>query len=112
MRCCAATLAPDGSSSAASPAVLADAQRDAGLAGHQIAWMTGTSAFSLSDSQKGALGDFLDAGGGTIMYVPFGMHDTLDGHTAYKALSYMPATSLNLAANIILFALTRTPMPQ
>jgi len=164
------------------------------LAGHQIAWMTGTSAFSLSDSQKGALGDFLDAGGslvvnavggsrafnrsargllselssgrkmkigfvgsdspimtgkagdfrgaplerlertkawrmiepspgppvrvyldaggGTIMYVPFGMHDTLDGHTAYKALSYMPATSLNLAANIILFALTRTPTPQ
>ena len=36
---------------------------------------------------------------------PYGIHDTLDGHTAWEAVSYMPATARPLAVNVILAAL-------
>jgi hypothetical protein len=34
-----------------------------------------------------------------------GIQDTLDGHTANNAKSYLPATARDLAANVVLFAL-------
>jgi hypothetical protein len=43
------------------------------------------------------------------IFCPYGIHDTLDGHTAAKAHSYMPATARDLAANIILTALMERP---
>jgi len=41
-----------------------------------------------------------------VAYLRFGMHDTLDGHTAYNAKSYMPPAAMDIAANIALYAKT------
>lgn len=38
-----------------------------------------------------------------------GIHDTLDGHTAYGARSYMPDTARDLAANVVLYAYAGKP---
>jgi len=38
------------------------------------------------------------------VYAPFGIHDTLDGHTAHAALSYLPGAAMDVAANIVLYA--------
>lgn len=38
-----------------------------------------------------------------------GIHDTLDGHTAFGAKSYMPETARDLAANIVLYAYAGKP---
>jgi hypothetical protein len=37
---------------------------------------------------------------------PWGVHDTLDGHTAYGAMSYMPDSARDIGANIVLYAMT------
>ncbi|HDY64983.1 MAG TPA: DUF4159 domain-containing protein [Phycisphaerae bacterium] len=39
----------------------------------------------------------------SVIYVRNGIHDTLDGHTAYGARSYMPSSAQDLAANIVLY---------
>lgn len=39
-----------------------------------------------------------------VLYGPYGIHDTLDGHTAYAALSYMPGSAMDIAANVVLYA--------
>ncbi|MFB3892757.1 MAG: DUF4159 domain-containing protein [Phycisphaerae bacterium] len=44
-----------------------------------------------------------------VIFCKYGLHDTLDGHTAYKAFSYMPSTARDLAANIVLTALMSKP---
>ena len=41
-----------------------------------------------------------------VIYLPFGVHDTLDGHTAHGARSYMPASARAIAANVVLYAMT------
>jgi hypothetical protein len=41
------------------------------------------------------------------IYAPFGLHDTLDGHTAYGAASFMPPTARRAAENVLLYALAR-----
>ena len=46
------------------------------------------------------------------IYVRHGIHDTLDGHTAYGARSYMPSSARDLAANIVLYALAGKPSPK
>jgi len=33
------------------------------------------------------------------------VHDTMDGHTGYGAISYMPADSLDIASNVALYSL-------
>ena len=38
------------------------------------------------------------------MYAPYGIHDTLDGHTACKAMSYLPSSAMDIAANVVLYA--------
>ncbi len=162
---------------------------DGGLAGHDLAWMTGTEKFKLTEAQVAALRKYLD-GGGTlfvnavggsdafnraaeemieqvldgkdvatgyamgasplmtgkagefrgpritklertrawkrisrtppagavvaytakgrilVVHAPFGIHDTLDGHTAHGARGYMPDTARELAANVVLYALS------
>ncbi len=40
-----------------------------------------------------------------VAMLRFGMHDTMDGHTAYNAQSYMPTSALDIAANIALCAM-------
>ena len=164
------------------------------LAGHHLAWMTGSDAFTLSDGQIRALRAYLD-GGGTLfvnalggsrafaesaekmldevfanvdvlagnaspvspvmtgrcgefrglpltglertlkwrntrdapaapvkayhhagramaIYAPFGVHDTLDGHAAHGARSYMPPSARQIAANVVLCALMAKPAPK
>jgi hypothetical protein len=39
-----------------------------------------------------------------VAYLRFGVHDTLDGHTAYDAKSYMPSAAGDIASNIVLYA--------
>jgi hypothetical protein len=39
-----------------------------------------------------------------VIHAPFGIHDTLDGHTAAGARSYMPDAARDLAANVVLLA--------
>jgi len=34
---------------------------------------------------------------------PFGIHDTLDGHTGHGALSYLPGSAADIAENIVLY---------
>jgi len=50
-----------------------------------------------------------------VVEAPFGIHDTLDGHAAHGAMSYMPRSAQDLAANIVLTALAqarkRKPAP-
>lgn len=46
-----------------------------------------------------------------VAFLRFGMHDTLDGHTAYNAKSYMPPSARDIAANIVLSALVSKPGP-
>lgn len=41
-----------------------------------------------------------------------GIHDTLDGHTAFGAKSYMPDTARDLAANVVLYAYAGKPEPK
>ena len=38
------------------------------------------------------------------MYAPYGIHDTLDGHTGYKGQSYLPGSAMDIAANVVLYA--------
>jgi hypothetical protein len=38
-----------------------------------------------------------------------GIHDTLDGHTAFDAKSYMPDSARDLAANVVLYAYAGKP---
>jgi len=60
-----------------------------------------------------ASGEFLELyakGERTLaIYAPYGIHDTLDGHTAYSAYSFMPRSARDLAANIALYALMDKP---
>ncbi len=41
-----------------------------------------------------------------VIHGTLGIHDTLDGHTTYEAKSFMPKSSRELAANIVLYALS------
>ncbi len=43
------------------------------------------------------------------IFAPYGIHDTLDGHTAHGAQSYMPSAAADLAANVVLYALASAP---
>lgn len=52
---------------------------------------------------------FMRSGRILVIYAPYGIHDTLDGHTAYGAKSYMPPAARDLAANIVLYALMEKP---
>ncbi len=51
---------------------------------------------------------------GRIMaiYAPNGIHDTLDGHTAHGAKSYMPKSARDIAANVVLYAMMDKPKPK
>ena len=49
------------------------------------------------------------AGRAVVIYAPFGVHDTLDGHTAHEAMSYMPTAARDIAANVVLYALMAKP---
>ena len=44
-----------------------------------------------------------------VIHATHGVHDTLDGHTAHGALSYMPDSARDIAANVVLYALTQKP---
>lgn len=44
-----------------------------------------------------------------VIYAPYGVHDTLDGHTAHAAFSYMPTSARDIAANVALISLLQTP---
>ncbi|MCK4574064.1 MAG: DUF4159 domain-containing protein, partial [candidate division Zixibacteria bacterium] len=46
-----------------------------------------------------------------VIYAPYGVHDTLDGHTAHGAFSYMPPAARDIAANIVLYSLIEKPAP-
>ncbi len=46
-----------------------------------------------------------------VIYAPYGVHDTLDGHTAHGAFSYMPQAARDIAANIVLYSLIEKPAP-
>lgn len=46
-----------------------------------------------------------------VIYAPYGIHDTLDGHAAHGMLSYMPNTARELAANIVLTAIMTPASP-
>lgn len=52
----------------------------------------------------------LGEGRALAIFMPFGVHDTLDGHTAYGAQSYMPSSAQSIAANVILYAMTANEM--
>jgi hypothetical protein len=41
-----------------------------------------------------------------IIYSPFGIHDTIDGHTAYGIFSYMPDSARKIAENVAIYAAT------
>jgi hypothetical protein len=46
-----------------------------------------------------------------IVFGPYGVHDTLDGHTAYGAMSYLPPVARDVAANVVLYALANSRRP-
>lgn len=163
------------------------------LAAHRLAWMTGSSSFSLTDEQLKALRAYLDGGGtlfinavggsdpfadaaedmleklfadtaaggvaagsgsplitgkcgefrgpplgklartrawekarpaprspvsvyrrhgrAVVIYARYGIHDTLDGHTAHGAYSYMPTSAREVAANVVLYSMMDKPKP-
>jgi len=55
---------------------------------------------------RGPMRAYRDKGRIVVIYAPYGIHDTLDGHTAWSARSYMPDTARDLAANVVLSALS------
>jgi hypothetical protein len=44
------------------------------------------------------------AGRIVAIFAPYGIHDTLDGHTAFGAMSYLPGPAMDIAANVVLYA--------
>ncbi len=48
-------------------------------------------------------------GRAVVIYARHGVHDTLDGHTAHGAFSYMPASAREIAANVVLHAIMKKP---
>ena len=53
------------------------------------------------------------AGRTVAIHANYGIHDTLDGHTAHDAMSYMPPSARDLAANVVLYALAQAaPTPK
>jgi hypothetical protein len=46
------------------------------------------------------------AGRSLVIHARLGIHDTLDGHTTWGAKSFMPDSARDLAANIVLYALS------
>lgn len=47
-----------------------------------------------------------------VVYCPYGIHDTLDGHTAYDAMSYLTMPALDIAENIALYAFVNSTSGQ
>jgi hypothetical protein len=46
-----------------------------------------------------------------IIFARNGVHDTIDGHTSWRGMSYMPGSAAQLAANIVLYATMDRPAP-
>lgn len=46
-----------------------------------------------------------------VIISTFGVHDTLDGHTAWSAMSFMPEDAGQIAANVVLYAMMEKPIP-
>lgn len=42
-----------------------------------------------------------------VILGPFGIHDTMDGHVAAEAVSYLPGSARSFGANIVLYALAK-----
>jgi len=57
------------------------------------------------EAPRGPLKIYRLKGRAAIIHGPWGIHDTLDGHTAHDARSYMPRSARDLAANVLLYAL-------
>jgi len=56
---------------------------------------------------------YRQAGRIVAIHAAYGIHDTLDGHTAHGAMSFMPPSARDLAANIVLYALAQaSPTPK
>lgn len=47
---------------------------------------------------------YLHKGRVAVIMADYGIHDTLDGHTAHKARSFMPPSARAIAANVVLYA--------
>lgn len=72
-----------------------------------------TRAWQRAADSKSGDGIQLMTEGNRILaiYSPYGLHDTLDGHMAFGAMSFMPTTARDLAANIVLYSLTDKTQP-
>jgi len=78
--------------------------------GPRIAGLERTKAFRLAVPEPPPPLQVCQVSGQTaIVLAANGIHDTLDGHTAHDARSYMPQSARNLAANVVLYALSRRP---
>jgi len=53
-----------------------------------------------------ALRVYVRGGRCLVVYARYGVHDTLDGHTTWGAKGYMPASARDIAANVVLYALS------
>ncbi|HUU23880.1 MAG TPA: DUF4159 domain-containing protein [Phycisphaerae bacterium] len=58
------------------------------------------------EAPPGPMRAYADKGRTVVVFAPYGIHDTLDGHTAWAARSYMPDSARDLAANVVLNALS------
>lgn len=75
--------------------------------GPQIKTLLRTKAWKTGEAKvAGAMVQVFEIGSRpAIFFCAYGIHDTLDGHTAHQAFSYLPSTSRDLSANIVLTAL-------
>ncbi|HUW81181.1 MAG TPA: hypothetical protein VMZ31_00120, partial [Phycisphaerae bacterium] len=59
----------------------------------------------------GPLEVYIEGQHARVILARHGVHDTLDGHTAFSAHSYMPADAGQIAANVVLYAMMDKPRP-
>lgn len=59
----------------------------------------------------GPLETYTEGGEPRVIFARYGIHDTLDGHTGWGGLSYMPGSAGQAAANVVLYAVMDRPKP-
>lgn len=77
-----------------------------GVQGQPLNTLKRSAAWRLANPQLKGLQLQVYQDGSTVraIYSAYGVHDTIDGHIAYGSMSYAPASAMDIATNIVLFA--------
>lgn len=71
------------------------------------AWMVKVPA----NQVRGPVETYVEGDWARVVIGRNGIHDTLDGHTNIRSLSYMPSSAGQIAANVVLYSIMDRPKP-